>query len=89
MKIFVTGGSGHLGSNLVRRLLKDGHELVALAQEGANNLGLTEGLEGQALRIVYGDLREPASFSAALQGCEVAYHAAALLVTKQIGRAHV
>ena len=85
MKIFVTGGSGHLGSNLVRRLLEDKHEVVALAQEGANNLGLTDGLEGPALRIVYGDLREPASFSAALQGCEVAYHAAALLVTKPGG----
>ncbi len=85
MKIFVTGGSGHLGSNLVRRLLRDKHEVVALAQQGTNNLGLTEGLEGQAIQIVYGDLREPASFERALEGCEVAYHAAALLVTKPGG----
>ncbi len=81
MRIFVTGGSGHLGANLVRRLLRDQHEVVALAQEGTNNRGLTEGLDGLPIRIVYGDLREPSSFAEALKGCEVAYHAAAMLVT--------
>ena len=81
MRIFVTGGSGHLGANLVRRLLDDQHEVVALAQEGANNRGLTEGLDGRPIRIVYGDLRDPSSFADALAGCEVAYHTAAMLVT--------
>ncbi len=81
MKIFVTGGSGHLGSNLIRRLLADRHEIVALAQKGTNNLGLTEGLAPGAVKIVYGDLREPASFAESLNGCEVAFHTAALLVT--------
>ncbi len=85
MRIFVTGGSGHLGSNLVRRLLRDKHELVALAQEGTNNRGLTEGLDGLPVRIVYGDLREPSSFADAMKGCEVAYHTAAMLVTKPGG----
>jgi len=85
MRIFVTGGAGHLGANLVRRLLADGHELVALAQPGANNLGLREGLEGQAIRVVEGDLRNQASFERALEGCEVAYHAAAMLVTRPGG----
>jgi nucleoside-diphosphate-sugar epimerase len=85
MKIFVTGGSGHLGSNLLRRLLRDGHELVALAQEGTNNLGLTEGLEAQPIRVVYGDLRDRASFERALEGCEVAFHAAAMIATRPGG----
>ena len=81
MRIFVTGGSGHLGANLVRRLLRDKHEVVALAQEGTNNRGLTEGLDDQPIKIVYGDLRDPSSFAEALKGCEVAYHTAAMLVT--------
>src|SRR5688572_12255007 len=85
MRIFITGGSGHLGANLVRRLLRDGHEIVALAQPGANNLGLTEGLAGQPIRVVEGDLRDRASFERAMDGCEVAFHAAALLVTKPGG----
>src|SRR5262245_11683800 len=85
MKIFVTGGSGHLGANLVRRLLGDGDELVALAQPGANNRGLTEGLAGQPIRIVEGDLRDPSSLEDAMKGCEVAYHVAAMLVTRPGG----
>ncbi len=85
MRIFLTGGSGHLGANLVRRLLRDQHEVVALAQQGANNRGLTEGLDGLPIRIHYGDLREPSSFAEALRGCEVAYHAAAMIVTTPRG----
>lgn len=85
MRIFLTGGSGHLGSNLLRRLLRDGHEVVALAQEGANNRGLTEGLDGAPVRIVYGDLRDPSSFAAAMKGCDRAFHAAAMIVTTPRG----
>ena len=85
MRIFLTGGSGHLGSNLLRRLLRGGHEVVALAQENANNKGLTEGLNGSPVRIVYGDLRDPSSFAEAMKGCEQAYHAAAMIVTTPRG----
>src|SRR5262249_23084198 len=81
VKIFVTGGSGHLGANLVRRLLQDKHEIVALAQEGANNRGITEGLDGKPISIVYGDIRDPSSFADAMKGCQVAFHTAAMIVT--------
>jgi nucleoside-diphosphate-sugar epimerase len=59
--------------------------VVALAQPAANNRGLTAGLAGQPIRIVEGDLRNPVSFRGALDGCEVAYHAAAMLVTRPGG----
>jgi nucleoside-diphosphate-sugar epimerase len=85
MKIFLTGGSGHLGSNLLRRLLKDKHEVVALAQQGGNNRGLTEGLAGQPVQIVYGDIRDPASFADAMKGCQRVFHAAAMIVTTPRG----
>ncbi len=89
MRIFVTGGSGHLGSNLIRRLLGDKHEVVALAQKETNNQGLTAGLDGLPIQIVYGDLRDPSSFADALAGCEVAYHSAAMLVTKPGGEREI
>ncbi len=85
MRIFVTGGAGHLGANLVRRLIDDGHQVVALARRGANN----RGLEGLPLEIAYGDLRDRASLVAAMKGCEVAYHAAAMLVTKPGGEQEI
>ena len=85
MKIFVTGGSGHLGSNLVRRLLADGHEIVAFALEGGSNLGLTEGLGGKPVTVAYGDLRDRASIDRAIRGCEVAFHTAAMIATRPGG----
>ena len=45
MRMFVTGSTGLLGNNLVRRLLENGHEVLALARskdKAAQELG--EGL---------------------------------------------
>jgi nucleoside-diphosphate-sugar epimerase len=36
MKIFVTGGSGFVGSTLVRRLVAEGHEVLALARSSSS-----------------------------------------------------
>lgn len=75
MKILVTGADGFVGSNLVRELLKRGHEVTAFVQRGLNPITL----EGLPLKICYGDLLDPPSISQAMQGCEGLVHAAAHL----------
>ena len=37
MKILVTGGAGFIGSNLVKRLLKEGHEVHSLDDYSTGN----------------------------------------------------
>jgi nucleoside-diphosphate-sugar epimerase len=75
--ILVTGASGHLGANLVRRLLDDGHEVRVLLREGSDN-GAMAGLD---VERAYGDLRDPGALKLAAAGCGRAFHCAARLST--------
>ena len=76
-KILVTGSSGHLGANLVRRLLDDGRAVRVLLRAGSDN----SGVDGLDVERVYGDLRDPNAVDAAVKGCQRIYHAAALVST--------
>lgn len=73
MKIFVTGGDGFLGSNLVRVLLNRGHKLRLLLQAGRK----TKTLDGLELEIVEGDLLNFDSIKAAAKDAEAIFHIAA------------
>lgn len=77
-KTLVTGGSGHFGANLVRRLLAEGHEVRALYQPGSNN----QGLEGLELELFAGDVRDAAAMAEAARGCGQVFHAAAKVSTR-------
>jgi len=73
MKIFLTGGDGLLGSNLVRELLKMGHELKVLVQPARQTLTL----DGLDIERIEGDLLDIESLTKAAQGAEAIYHVAA------------
>ncbi len=66
MKILVTGASGFVGSTLIPRLAKDGHELRALAREPKR---VTSDIE-----VVRGDVVSGAGLAEALEGIDVAYY---------------
>jgi nucleoside-diphosphate-sugar epimerase len=71
MKIVVTGAAGFVGRALVRRLIGDGHEVVAL-DVAADSLP-----EAQALTRLAGDIAEPAVRRRALTGgCDALVHLA-------------
>jgi nucleoside-diphosphate-sugar epimerase len=75
--ILITGSSGHLGANLIRRLLNDGHAVRAIVRKGSNNAAL----DGLDVEIVYGDLRDTASLKPAIRGCTQIHHCAAQVST--------
>jgi nucleoside-diphosphate-sugar epimerase len=71
MKILVTGGSGFLGSRLIPRLVKDGHEVYALARSTTSD-GRVRKLGAHPIQ---GDLE--AGQPIALPGLDAVVHAAA------------
>jgi len=74
MKIFVTGGTGLLGNNLIRSLTALGHNVVALVRSEKKGRWL---LGNTHTQLVKGDMRDVASFAYALNGCQAVFHTAA------------
>lgn len=76
MRVFLTGGTGLLGSHLVHELRSHGHEVVALHRAGADTLFLEE----MECDLVEGDIRDDAeSLSSLMEGCSHIVHGAALV----------
>lgn len=69
----VTGGTGFLGAALVRALLATGQRVRVLARPDSDRRNLA----GLDVQIVSGDLRDTGSLTAAVDGCEAVFHAAA------------
>jgi uncharacterized protein YbjT (DUF2867 family) len=66
MKILVTGGSGHVGSEVVKELLKRKADVrVLLREEGAP--------KPKGVEVVIGDLLDPVSVERALRGVDKVY----------------
>jgi dihydroflavonol-4-reductase len=74
MKTLVTGGTGFVGANVVRALLRRGTEVRALVRSGSDVRHLAD----LDLELVQGDLRDRQSLEEALQGCGTVYHVAAV-----------
>lgn len=76
MKVFLTGGTGLIGSHLAERLRARGDEVVCLQREGSD----TGFLDSLGCDVVRGDVRDEVErISAAASGCDVVVHAAALV----------
>lgn len=73
----VTGGAGFIGSNLVERLLHEGHEVRVLDNyETGNKDNLTEFLND--IELFEGDIRDAALVKRAISGADFVFHQAAL-----------
>lgn len=72
MKTLVTGGTGLLGSHIVEALLERDHQVRALVRKTSD----TSHLETTGAGIVYGDVEDYDSLSAAVSGIELVFHSA-------------
>jgi nucleoside-diphosphate-sugar epimerase len=76
MRVFLTGGTGLLGSHLAQELRASGHEVVALHRKGADTLDLEEA----ECSLAEGDIRsEPDALAPLMKGCSHLVHGAALV----------
>ncbi|WP_083618579.1 hopanoid-associated sugar epimerase [Planktothrix serta] len=72
MKVFVTGGTGFIGANLVRLLLKNNYDVRVLVRPESN----LDNLKNLEVEIVEGCLTDSNLYQS-LKGCQVLFHCAA------------
>jgi len=71
MRVTVTGGSGHIGANLVRALIAAGHRVTVLHRSWCASLA------GLDVTHVHGDVRDPDAVERGVAGAHAVFHLAA------------
>jgi len=78
LKILVTGAAGFVGSNLVDRLLADGHEVTGFDNFSTGRREFLEpACRSARFRLEQGDLLDTNAVARAMQGAELVIHLAA------------
>lgn len=74
MTALVTGGTGFVGGAVVKALVERGEQVRVLARRNSK----VDALTALGVEIAHGDLFDQSSIEAALAGCDVFYHVAAI-----------
>jgi UDP-glucose 4-epimerase len=78
MKALITGGAGFIGSHLAERLLRTGHQVVALDNLSTGSMTNLAGVVNDArFQFVYDDVRNPHTLHVLVAECDVVFHLAA------------
>ncbi|HPJ72550.1 MAG TPA: NAD-dependent epimerase/dehydratase family protein, partial [bacterium] len=77
MNVLVTGGAGFIGSHLAEALVAAGHRVRVLDNLSTGSLENLSGVRS-ALDFREGDVLDPASAAAAVEGVDAVLHQAAL-----------
>jgi dihydroflavonol-4-reductase len=74
MTALVTGGTGYVGGAIARALRARGDSVRVLARPSSR----TDHLTRDGIHIAVGNILDESSVFAALDGCDILYHAAAI-----------
>lgn len=75
MKIVITGGAGFIGSNLVKKLIYEGHEITVIDNFSTGSIRNLHDLKN--VKIVNADLKDVDLYKLDLVGADILYHLAA------------
>jgi uncharacterized protein YbjT (DUF2867 family) len=78
MKVFLTGATGFVGKNMLKRLLAEGHSVRALVRDPKKAAALKE----EKVELVAGDVAEGTGLDQAMQGCDAVIHLVGIIVEK-------
>jgi len=79
MIYLVTGAAGFIGSNIIRRLLKDNCEVLGFDNFSTGKRENLEDFEGKGnFELIEGDLRNPGEIKKALKNVDIVLHEAAV-----------
>jgi len=74
VKVFVTGGTGFIGGEVVRQLRDRGDDVVCLVRNPDKGAKLRD----QGCELVAGDLGDERAIRSGMEGCDAVIHAAAV-----------
>ena len=78
-KILITGGSGSLGTSLVKKLLKTNVSTIRIfSRDELKQTEMASKISDNRLRFMIGDVRDKDRVNRALEGIDIVIHAAAL-----------
>jgi nucleoside-diphosphate-sugar epimerase len=80
MKVFITGGTGFIGSRLVEKLIAGNHDIILLVRDPLK----LSSAEKERATIVKGDILDPESLIRGMTGCDRVFHLASY--TKQVAK---
>ena len=70
-KVAVTGGAGFIGSNLTRRLISEGYDVVIVDDLST---GLISNVDREKSEFHHVSITDPKALSAALKDCQTIFH---------------
>ncbi|MDT8442954.1 MAG: complex I NDUFA9 subunit family protein [Desulfuromonadales bacterium] len=70
MLVFVTGGTGFVGSYVLKKLAASGHQIIALVRPGSED----KLVKTDNITLHVGDVTDPDSLKGSMQGCDAVIH---------------